>query len=190
MDGGGGVAAGLIVALLSAADAGVIVAFITVVVGPIVVLGVSSLKRIRNAAESAAHNTQPNGVDDGGPSPYDTLIRSHEYTIGLIHSVAEEARAAARAAVRAQAAGEENARVTREIAAQVVQGFSEAKTEREELGRRLDKNITEGAAFATAIISGALEFAERLDALDGGTSSEQLHAQVKRQDEIGQGDKP
>jgi hypothetical protein len=173
------VATASVVATFSAGDAAIIVALISAfaaIIGPVVLLLVTSLKRIRDLSERAVHNTQPNGVPDkegnvGPPSPYDELVATHEYMIGQIHGVAEQARAAAAEAVLARAAVKAHEVRTAAIAARVDEGFAEAKEARQVLEQRLDANIANGATFAAGIIAAALgpplDVLGRLDALDG-----------------------
>lgn len=177
--------------MFSAGDAAILVALISAfaaIFAPVVLLLVSSLKRIRQAAETAAHNTGPNGTAGTPPSPYDDLVSSHEYIIGQVHAAADEARAAARAAYKAQAAIEQSTAALRK---RVEAGFQEAKEEREQLGQLLDKtarglerNVTDGAAFAQGIAAGALDVLGRLDALDGGHSADDLRTQLAGNDLI------
>jgi hypothetical protein len=177
-----------VVAHFEPADAAIIVAIISAfaaIVGPVALALVSSLKRIRQAAETAVHNTQSNGANDTPPSPYDALIASHEYAIGQIHAVAEEARSAARAAERAAIAARANDTKTdtkaAELAKKIDDGFADAKKERDAITERLDAAIDDGdrraeqgRGFAAGIVAAALgppfDLLGRLDAIDGQDS--------------------
>lgn len=161
-------------AFFQAADAAVVVAVVTAVCGPMVALLVQG-RHTRQAAQKAAHNTAPNGTGaDPDPSPYDALVATHEYMIGQIHAVANDAREAAKAAWSAQAAITRNDRKTDALAARVEEGFNEAKGERGRLEGKLDKNISGGATFAALVADGALGVLGRLDTLDGQTTAEAL----------------
>ena len=177
-----------VIATFSAGDAAVLVALISAfaaIIGPVVLLLVSSLKRIRAAAEAAVHNTQPNGHVDAAtgeptpPSPYDTLVRSHEYIIGQLHAAAAEAREAAAQAVLARAAIKAHEIKTEALAQSVEKGFAEAKAERDRLADILDKQVAGGQQFAQVVAAGALNVLARLDELDGGHTVEALRAQIE-----------
>jgi flagellar biosynthesis/type III secretory pathway protein FliH len=155
-------------ALFTASDAIVLVALIgaaATVLGPVVVLAVSSLKRIRAAAEQAVHNTQTNGADGSPPSPWDQIMSSHEYMIGQIHAANAAATAAAQAAWTAQAGIEETKR-------KLDAGFAEAKAEREKINDRIDRNIEAVVDVADVVIG-------RLDALDGDTTVDDLRKRLE-----------
>lgn len=183
----------VVLAHFDPADAAVIVAAISafaVIFGPIALVLVSSLKRIREASERAAHNTQPNGhsLPDGrpsGPSPYDSLVASHEYMIGQIHEVAKKADAAVAAAGSAVI---EVRRKSDALDRKIDAGFADAKVERDAIAGRLDQNVADGAAFAQAIIAGALGVVGRLDALDGKETIGALREQIEKIEKNGRHD--
>lgn len=176
-----------VIAHLDTNDAAVIIAAITAIsamLAPVIIALTTSLKRIRSAAEAAVHNTQPNGVPDadgnvGPPSPFDQIISTHEYMIGQLHAVAAQSMAAAREATLARAAVKANDVTTQALVKRVDDGFSEAKTEREALGKRLDSNIANGATFADGAVAFALGIAGRLDALDGQTTRDALVQRIE-----------
>lgn len=146
-------------------------------------------KRSENSAAAAVHNTQPNGIPDadghvGPPSPYDVLLASHEYMIGLTHSIRDQAAEATKAAYLAQAAIKQNDLITQNLAHRIDEGFAAAKAERDVLAERVDVNITEGAQFASAIIAGALDLVGRVDALDGRSTLPALQARVRPSDDL------
>lgn len=135
------------------------------------------------SAEVAAHNTQSNGHPDdlghtGEPSPYDVLLKSHEYVIGLTHAVRDQAAEATRAAWRAEAAVKQNDAKTDALSERVEAGFVDAKKERGILGARLDQNVTNQITFVQGALAGQLELLGRVDALDGGISAETLQQRI------------
>lgn len=140
-------------------------------------------KRTERAAVVAAHNTQSNGEPDqdghtGAPSPYDVLLKSHEYVIGLTHAARDQATEAARAAWSAQAAVKQNDVKTEALAQRVEAGFSDAKTERGIIGARVDQNIINQTGFVQGLIADSLDLLARVDALDGGESVETLQQRL------------
>lgn len=169
---------GPVLALFTAADAAVMVALVSAVVGPLMLLFFQG-RRTNAAAQRAAHNTAPNGVDDSGPSPYDSLVASHEYMIGQIHAAVAESREAAKAAWAASAAIARNDRKTDALAARVEEGFIDAKAERGLLGERLQANIDGGRLFAELVAEGSLSVLGRLDELDGGDTARLLRERLE-----------
>lgn len=170
-----------VLAVFSSSDALVAVALITgfaAIFGPVVLVLVTSLKRIREASERAAHNTQSNGELGSDPSPYDALMGTHEYMIGQIHGVAEQARAATFAAYQAQAAVKQNDIKTDALAERVEEGFAEAKAERGAIVERIDAKDTAENVFVRGLLTGSLELLGRVDALDGGETRQALLEQI------------
>ena len=166
-----------VLALFTAADAAVMVAIVSAVAGPLLLLFFQG-RRTQLAAKRAAHNTAPNGVDDSGPSPYDSLVASHEYMIGQIHAAVAESREAAKAAWTASAAIARNDRKTDRLAERVEEGFKDAKDERGKLDAKLEANIAGGQQFAVLVAEGALGVLGRLDDLDGADTASQLRERL------------
>lgn len=133
-------------------------------------------KRTEVSAARAVHNTQPNGhLDEAGqrtePSPYDSLVASHEYMIGQIHE-------ATKAAHLAQVAVEQNDAKTDALAARMEVGFADAAAERQVLHSKIDRNVDEGASFVDQAGVLVLGMLGRLDALDGAATVEDLRRRL------------
>ena len=157
------------------------IGFVGTMVGQIIAARRS--KRTEVSAAQAVHNTQPNGHLDeagerSGPSPYDSLVASHEYMIGQIHGAREQAEQAAHAADGAQAAVKQNDAKTDLLAQRVEAGFAEAKAERGAINHRLDTTAEDGATFVEAAGTVVLGILGRLDAIDGQQTVEDLRKRL------------
>lgn len=91
---------------------------------------------------------------------------------------------ASAAAAAAQTANELVETRTTELSATIETGFAEAKQERELMGARLDRSIEAHETFTTAAIAVTLGAIERLDALDGKNTVDDLRALIDRGGEL------